>query len=205
MVTLSPYRKNVEVSDLEDIKKRQQRIMIRAQVIKEEEHREVRHVIAINILIVLIAVTIAQFLITFVLQVMIVDGYSMAPTLENEEKLILDKVGKVDRYDIVCVNVPGKDQTYVKRVVGLPGETVYISEKGELFINGKKLTDDTYGNNAMIEQGIYAYPVTLGKDEYMVLGDNRNHSEDSRFFGPIKKEDIIGKAFLAIYPEMKKI
>ena len=93
-----------------------------------------------------------------------------------------------------------KDTHYIKRVIGLPGETVQIVD-GKIYINGEVL-DENYGYETMRDAKRAAEPVTLGEDEYFVLGDNRNDSSDSRsdLVGNVKKSQIVGKAFVRIYP-----
>lgn len=89
---------------------------------------------------------------------------------------------------------------YVKRIIGLPGETVQIV--GEtIYINGKPL-EENYGKDPITYQGVATEPITLGDDEYFVLGDNREVSQDSRYkeVGNIKKECIVGKAWVRVYP-----
>ena len=83
----------------------------------------------------------------------------------------------------------------------MPGETVQITDKGEILINGEELVE-SYGREVIKDPGLASDPVTLGEDEYFVMGDNRNYSKDSRFpdVGNIRRADIIGKAWLRIYP-----
>ena len=89
---------------------------------------------------------------------------------------------------------------YIKRIIGLPGETVQIRD-GEIYIDGAILEED-YGKETMLTSGRAADQIQLGEDEYFVLGDNRNHSEDSRFddVGNIERSEIIGRAFIRIWP-----
>ena len=95
------------------------------------------------------------------------------------------------------------DSIYIKRIIGLPGETVQIMEDGSIYINGEKL-EESYGREVIQPEtiGRAAEPIVLGEDEYFVMGDNRNNSSDSRtdIVGNIKREDIIGKAWLRIWP-----
>ena len=89
---------------------------------------------------------------------------------------------------------------YIKRIIGLPGETVQVID-GYMYINGKKL-DEHYGAEVMEDPGIAAEPIKLGDDEYFVLGDNRNHSSDSRVasVGVLTRDMLIGRAWVRIYP-----
>lgn len=143
---------------------------------------------------------------TYVIQRTIVDGPSMMDTLHDGESLIVEKVSYhftgAKRYDIVIFYPYGSeyDEFYVKRVIGLPNETVQIIND-DIYINGE-LIEEKFGKEPMDYAGIAKEPITLGDDEYFVLGDNRNHSLDSRYdsLGPVPKENIVGKAVLRVWP-----
>lgn len=145
-------------------------------------------------------------IVTFVAQRTVVEGKSMNPTLNDGDNLIVSKITyKVkdpERFDIIVFPFNGsKDTNYIKRIIGLPGETVQIDHAGNIYINQKKL-EEHYGAETISYPGIAAEPIKLGEDEYFVLGDNRNDSKDSRFsdVGNIKRSDIIGKAVFRLYP-----
>ena len=89
----------------------------------------------------------------------------------------------------------------IKRIIGLPGETVQIDENGNIYINGE-LLEENYGAETIQNPGRAANPITLGDDEYFVMGDNRNNSKDSRSeeVGNVKRSQIIGRAWLRIWP-----
>lgn len=153
-----------------------------------------------------IVVLICYFVIHFVGCRSKVDGSSMYPTLENGDNLWVDKIsyrfGEPKRFDIVIFDYD-EDTTFVKRIIGLPGETVRIDLMGNIYINDQILEED-YGYEVINPDnlGRASQNILLGDDEYFVLGDNRNNSRDSRWadVGNVKKEDIIGKAVLRIYP-----
>lgn len=160
---------------------------------------------AIYLLCVLGAVWLV---ITFVGQRTEVEGASMENTLHNGDNLIVDKLSyrfhDPERFDIIVFPFQYQDNTYyIKRIIGLPGETVQIKEDGSIYINGEKL-QESYGREVIQPENIgrAADPIELGEDEYFVMGDNRNNSSDSRtdIVGNIKREDIIGKAWLRIWP-----
>lgn len=137
-----------------------------------------------------------------------VDGSSMSPTLENKDNLITDKISyrfkDPQRYDIIVFPFQYQENTYyIKRIIGLPGETVQIMDQ-KVYINGEELGEQ-YGKEPMNDPGAYSEPIILGDDQYFVLGDNRNNSSDSRdpSVGLIKGEDIIGRAWLRIWPFSK--
>ncbi len=134
-----------------------------------------------------------------------VDGHSMENTLFDGDNLIVDKISyrftDPKRFDIIVFPYHYKEDTYyIKRIIGLPGETVQIRD-GEIYIDVAILEED-YGKETMLTSGRAADQIQLGEDEYFVLGDNRNHSEDSRFddVGNIERSEIIGRAFIRIWP-----
>ena len=160
---------------------------------------------AIYLLCVLGAVWLV---ITFVGQRTEVEGASMENTLHNGDNLIVDKLSyrfhDPERFDIIVFPFQLQDNTYyIKRIIGLPGETVQIMDDGSIYINGEKL-EENYGMEVIKPEtiGRAAEPIELGDDEYFVMGDNRNNSSDSRtdMVGNITRENIIGKAWLRIWP-----
>lgn len=139
-----------------------------------------------------------------------VDGNSMNPTLEDGDNMWVSKLayrfGDPERFDVIIFNYD-ENTTYVKRIIGLPGETVRIDQSGNIFIN-EVLLEENYGMEPILPTnlGRANQPVLLGDNEYFVLGDNRNHSQDSRWsdVGNVSRDDIIGKVVFRIYP-FKKI
>lgn len=148
-------------------------------------------------------------LVTFVGQRTQVVGSSMETTLSDGDNLILDKISyrfhDPERYDIIVFPFQYEEDTYyVKRIIALPGETVQIDENGKIYINGEIL-HESYGREVIEDPGRAAAPITLANDEYFVMGDNRNNSSDSRdpSVANIKRKDLIGKAFVRIWPLQK--
>ena len=136
---------------------------------------------SLYILFVLCAV---YLVIHFVGQRTQVLGSSMEPKLSNEDNLIVDKISyrfhEPERYDIIVFPFRYEDNTfYIKRIIGLPGETVQIDEEGNILIDGEVLPEG-YGKEVIQSQGRAYEPITLENDEYFVMGDNRNNSTDSR-------------------------
>lgn len=146
------------------------------------------------------------FIPTYVMQRTIVDGPSMENTLHDEESLLVDKciykLSGIKRFDIIVFYPYGREagEYYVKRVIGLPGETVQIIGS-DIYINDELLEED-YGKDPIDYQGIAAEPITLGKDEFFVLGDNREISMDSRYeeVGLVERKNIGGRAMLRVWP-----
>ena len=128
-----------------------------------------------------------------------VDGNSMHSTLKNGDKGITDglffRIFGIDRFDIVILKEEKFDDKLVKRVVGLPGETLKY-EKGVLYINGEVVEEpfitEEVAKQTVTRYGNDTFEYKLDNDEYFVLGDNRGNSTDSRYFGPIKKNQIKG-------------
>lgn len=159
-----------------------------------------------TVVYVLVVLAVTYLVITFVGQRTQVDGSSMEPTLQDRDNLIVDKISyrfkEPQRYDIIVFPFEHKENTFfIKRIIGMPGETVYIDEKGTIFINGEELKEN-YGREVMLYNGRAAEPITLEEDEYFVLGDNRNNSSDSRdpSVGNIHRNRIVGRAWIRIWP-----
>ena len=144
--------------------------------------------------------------VNYVAQRTAVEGSSMQPTLYDGDNIIVDKLTyqyrEPRRSDIIVFPYRyERDTYYVKRIIGLPGEKVRIDTHGTIFINDEAL-DEHYGTETIRQPGNAFTPRILGKDEYFVLGDNRNDSTDSRdaSVGLVRRADIIGRALLRIYP-----
>ncbi len=162
--------------------------------------------------------TSIYFLIVLILKFLVVSyvglrtfviGSSMEPMLSDGDNLIVDKLSyrfnEPQRFDIIVFPFRYAEKTYyIKRIIGLPGETVFIDENGTIFINGEEL-QESYGKEIIKDPGRAYEPITLGEDEYFVLGDNRNNSSDSRdpVVGNIHRDEFIGKAWMRIWPFSK--
>lgn len=175
---------------------------------QEKQKSTVREIL--EYIVWLVGVFIAAQLFTnFVGVPSVVDGASMEPTLYNGEYLWVDKLSYIlsepERFDVVIfpIEYQGRDSHFVKRIIALPGETIYIDEGGNIYINDEVL-QDPYGKEVISSQsrGMAAEPITLGEDEYFVMGDNRNYSSDSRYdtVGNIEKERLIGRVVLCLWP-----
>ena len=152
-----------------------------------------------------VIIGLTWLIITFVGQRTRVSGHSMEATLHDGDNLIVDKLSyrfrDPKRFEIIVFPYRHKENTYyIKRIIGLPGETVQVKD-GYVYIDGEKL-DENYGLEVMEDAGIAAEPIELGEDEYFVLGDNRNHSSDSRdpSVGILHRDELIGRAWIRIWP-----
>lgn len=172
------------------------------------------------LIIVLAAIVFAR---VYVFTPVTVSGHSMDPTLSDGQRLISSKISDYDRWDIITTKEPGdEDRMIVKRIIGMPGDTVKMVND-QLTINGKtydepylkeykkefsndKLQDEYSYNNAFQSQAVNAqnftsdFEFTVPKGEYLVLGDNRLISKDSRMFGLIDEDMIQGKVVFRYWP-----
>ena len=161
---------------------------------------------SIYLLVVLCA---AYLIITYVGQRTQVSGSSMETTLSDGDNLLVDKItyrfSDPKRFDIIVFPFQyDADTYYIKRIIGMPGETVQIDYDGNIYIDGEIL-EESYGREVIQNPGRAAEPITLGEDEYFVMGDNRNNSSDScdPSVGNIHRKDIIGRAWVRIWPFSK--
>ena len=174
------------------------------------ENMNRKSIILIKALVITAACLVALFIIArFFVMVTKVDGMSMYPTLEDGEYILVDKnyynKNLPQRFDIVVFATPiSETGQYIKRIIGLPGETVRIDNDGVIYINEEVLEED-FGAEQILDPGRARISVTLGEDEYFLMGDNRNHSEDSRFMlvGNVKKDRFLGRVSIRLWPLAK--
>lgn len=167
-----------------------------------------KEILSISVYLLLVFCA-AYLIVTYVGQRTQVSGSSMETTLSDGDHLIVDKISyrfsDPERFDIIVFPFQyDTDTYYIKRIIGMPGETVQIDESGNIYIDGE-LLEESYGREVIQNPGRASDPVWLGEDEYFVMGDNRNNSSDSRdpSVGNIHRRDIIGRAFIRIWPFSK--
>lgn len=185
--------------------------MMETEIVKTEENKMksvLKEILSISIYLLLVFCA-AYLIVTYVGQRTQVSGSSMETTLSDGDHLIVDKISyrfdAPERFDIIVFPFQyDTDTYYIKRIIGMPGETVQIDESGNIYIDGEVL-EESYGREVIQSPGRASDPIQLGEDEYFVMGDNRNNSSDSRdpSVGNIHRRDIIGRAFIRIWPLSK--
>jgi signal peptidase I len=186
-----------------------------------------REIVETALLALLIFVLVRSFVLNFK-----VDGRSMQPSFQNGEMLLVNRnaygaldtwdfidwlpfmderegftiidFGAPERGDVVVFTppAPGDDKPYIKRVIGLPGDTVEVRDE-HVYVNGTMLDEEYIGGKPSVCQANWEYcntPVEVPEGSVFVMGDNRNNSEDSRYFGPVTNDRIIGKAWVVYWP-----
>lgn len=151
-----------------------------------------------------ISIFIVVLVFTFVFRIVIVDGSSMFPTLEDGQRLVISHLFYTPKQgDIVVVNSQGLNKTIIKRVIATEGQIVDIDfENGIVTVDGKELDEPYINEKTLSNDNGNSYPMKVPEDTIFVMGDNRNHSTDSRnpIVGCISTDDVLGKAIFRIYP-----
>jgi signal peptidase I len=146
-----------------------------------------------------IALVIRQFLFTPV----VVSGQSMHPTFENDNKVVISKIYKIDRFDMIVFHAPNSDDDFIKRVIGLPGDVVVMKDD-TLYINGEEYAEDyVQRNKDEVFEGqklTQDFKVEVPEGYLYVLGDNRRNSTDSRILGFIDEKSVVGSVKFRFYP-----
>jgi signal peptidase I len=153
---------------------------------------------------VAISVVLAVVLIVFIYQPVKVEGTSMMPGLTDQERIFINKyeyklgVGSIERGDLVVFHFPlDRSQSYIKRIVGLPGDSIEI-QQGTVYVNGNKL-DESYVPEEYRDR-VTMLRESVPPNKYFVLGDHRSSSNDSRVWGFVDRSDIYGKAVFVYWP-----
>jgi len=149
-----------------------------------------------------VSVAVSAFIIIFLYQPVRVEGTSMLPMLEDQDRLFINKiayrVGDIHQGDVVVFQYPhDHTKSYIKRVIALPGDRIRISD-GDVYVNGKRLPEPYVPNRFTDDRSL---PETvLPANQYWVMGDHRSISSDSRDFGPVDRDLIYGKAVFVYWP-----
>lgn len=166
--------------------------------------KKIIYEIIIWVVEIVVVITLAYFLVNYAIERTTMHGNSMETTLLDQDKIIVNKYSyrfsEPKRYDVIVFKQSDKEHSYynIKRIIGLPGEVIQI-ESGNIYINGEVITEPLV-TETIKNSGLAAEEILLDDNEYFILGDNRNNSEDSRFanIGTILFDDIIGKAWIRI-------
>ena len=154
--------------------------------------------------ILIVALAIVFPIRYFLFQPFLIRGQSMEPNFENCDYLIVDELSywlrDPQRGEVVVFKYPrNPSQRYIKRIIGLPGETVEIKD-GQIIVSGKVLDETVYLPEEVFTDNKGFTKITLAKDQYFVLGDNRTFSSDSRIWGVLERDKIIGRAYFRLWP-----
>lgn len=156
-----------------------------------------------------VSITVVFLCTQFLIRPVRVDGDSMYPTLHNNaigfSNILTYRMQGLERFDVAIIYVPEKKEYLVKRVIGLPQETIqYIDD--QLYVNGEPVAEEFFDEaykKSQSQNGSFTAdfgPVTLGEDEYFMMGDNRPYSSDSRRYGPFKVQQIKSKNVVVLFP-----
>ena len=155
-----------------------------------------------------ISFTILALFLVFVGKPFTVSGQSMYPTLHDSDRMFMSKLGDIHRFDVVVLQAPDQDKEYIKRVIGIPGDTIEVKD-GKLYINGQVVDQPFINKETLVNKTVYIDDFTLQEltgelkvpeGKYFVMGDNRGVSKDSRMIGFIERSAIEGKAVFTIWP-----
>lgn len=195
----------INIGDISMTKKNNKKVSTK-KVIDEEVQKKATKDILFDLFPYLVVVIVVILIRTYIATPIRVTGTSMEPTLYEGQVMILNKIGLkkgINRSDIVVIK--SADSFIIKRVIGLPGDTV-VYKDNILYVNGKKtaepyIDEDTIKDTCYNEEfDICSKPVKLSDDEYYVLGDHRYVSKDSRLIGPVRINQITGKTNIIIFP-----
>jgi len=173
-----------------------------ASSINQQQHPSLKTEMWVWLRDVAFAIALALIIIVFLYQPVKVEGTSMAPLLSDQERIFINKFvyrfEPIHRDDVIVFWYPlDQSESFIKRVIGLPGDVIEIRE-GVLYINGQKVSEP-YVPKRYFDDSSYG-PVTIPLNQYFVMGDHRDSSNDSRIFGPVSRKYIYGKAVFAYWP-----
>jgi len=171
------------------------------EVIDKKKGSFIKDVISVVLLVVFVVIPIR----VFIAQPFIVYGESMSPTFENGDYLIVDqisyRINPPQRFQVIIFKYPN-DETkfFIKRIIGLPNETVEISGSDVFIKNAEHPEGFRLDEKYVLNTSINNITKKLGETEYFVMGDNRSASSDSRIWGPLDRHFIVGRTFLQLFP-----
>ena len=172
---------------------------IETAISREKYSRRYKKVLRSTLSSLIVVAAIAVLIATLMLPVLQIQGSSMEPTLNDEEIVVLIKTSKLKRGQLCCFSYQNK--LLIKRIIGIPGDTVTIDEKGYVFVNGEAL-DEPYILDRALGECDVSFPVHVTENHYFILGDHRSTSIDSRSsaVGLVDSEQVVGKIFFRIWP-----
>ena len=172
---------------------------IEKEISREKYNRSYKKVLKSTLSSLIVVAAIAVLVATLALPVLQIKGSSMEPTLHDEEIVILFKTSKLERGQLCCFSYQNK--YLIKRVIGIPGDSITILEDGTVYVNGRALEEQYIVDKSLGECDI-TFPVNVTDNHYFILGDNRSTSIDSRnsVVGLVSSEQIVGKIFFRVWP-----
>lgn len=172
---------------------------IESEISREKYNQKYRKVLTSTISSLVVIAAIAVLIATLALPVLQIEGSSMEPTLNDDEIVVLIKTDNLKRGQLCCFSYQNK--FLIKRIIGIPGDTVNIDENGYVYINGEAIAEPYILDRALGECDV-TFPVTVTDNHYFILGDHRSTSIDSRssVVGLVDSEQIVGRIFFRVWP-----
>lgn len=172
---------------------------VETAISKEKYSRKYKKVLKSTLSSLIVVAAIAVLIATLAMPVLQIQGSSMEPTLNDEEIVVLVKTSKLKRGQLCCFSYQNK--LLIKRIIGVPGDTINIDEKGFVYVNNE-LLDEPYILDRALGECDVTFPVRVSENHYFILGDHRSTSIDSRCsaVGLVNSDQIIGKIFFRIWP-----
>ena len=173
---------------------------IRTELKRERNRLRYRKILKSTVYTLVIVAAIAVLIATLVLPVLQISGTSMEPTLNNDDIVVLIKTKNLERGDLCGFSYSNK--ILIKRVIGLPGDSIVIDDEGTVYINGYALDESYYLLDKSLGECDIEFPFTVPEETYFLMGDKRETSIDSRstVIGCVSKDQIIGKIFFKVWP-----